>query len=174
MLEVGLGVLMFFIVLGILGLIVWNGRREEQKQESVKRSQGVQQPEQARPPSTQTPRYVESTPRDTDTASIPAVSDTGIGTDTARLAGSLTEAQMLEVLALARTSKGKWAYSGRKLYTLFGGNYNDFCATMRRLRDDQDDDSPEEPAVLTPVAGRPTKASYYPDDPDLAYHPPPD
>lgn len=118
-------------------------------------------------------RYVEKAPPDTDTAPIPPVSDTGIGIDTSRLAGSLTEAQRLEVLALARTPKGKWAYSGKKLYTLFGGNYNDFVATMRRLRDGQDDDLPEEPAIPTPIAGRPTKASYYPDDPALSYRPPP-
>lgn len=31
----------------------------------------------------------------------------------------------------------------------------------------------EEGDVLTPVAGRPTKASYYPDRPDLQYEPPP-
>lgn len=118
-------------------------------------------------------RYVESAPPDTDTAPIPPVPDTGIGIDTARLASSLTEAQRLEVLALARGPKGKWIYSGKKLYTLFGGNYNDFVATMRRLRNGQDDDPPEEPTILTPIAGRPTKASYYPDQPDLEFQPPP-
>lgn len=34
-------------------------------------------------------------------------------------------------------------------------------------------DPPEEPTILTPIAGRPTKASYYEADPELAYQPPP-
>ena len=173
MLELGLFLITCCIIGGIVMLIEWNGKREKRKREqteSVKRSAVlVSAPVSAN----QASRYVQPPPPDTDTASIPPVSDTGIGVDMARLAGNLTEAQRLEILALARTPKGKWAYSGKKLYTLFGGNYNDFVATMRKLRDGQDDDPPEEPTILTPIAGRPTKASYYPDDPALEFQPPP-
>lgn len=116
--------------------------------------------------------YVENDARDTGINQIPAVSDTGIGVDTAWLANNLTEAQRLEVLALARTPKGKWVYSGKKLYTLFGGNYNEFVSIMRQLRNGQPDEMPEEPTVYTPFAGRPTKASYY-NDPNLEYQAPP-
>jgi hypothetical protein len=105
------------------------------------------------------------------------VSDTDTDTripilDTAYLAANLTEAQRLEVMALAKTVKGKWVYSGKKLYAVFGGNYNEFVATMRRLRGETDADPPEEPMMLTPFAGRPTKASYYESDPELEYQAP--
>lgn len=116
--------------------------------------------------------YVKNKKDTAGISQIPAVSDTGIGIDTAWLANNLTEAQRLEVLALARTPKGKWVYSGKKLYTLFGGNYNEFVSTMRQLRDGQPDEMPEEPTVYTPIAGRPTKASYY-SDPSLEYQTPP-
>lgn len=176
MLELALFAIMFFVFSGIVALIVWNGKREERKREqaeSVKRSAVLVSADPSLALANQAAHYVQPPPPDTNTTSIPPVSDTGIGVDMAQLASNLTEAQRLEILALARTPKGKWAYSGKKLYTLFGGNYNDFVATMRKLRDGQDDDPPEEPTVLTPIAGRPTKASYYPDDPALEYQPPP-
>ena len=114
--------------------------------------------------------YVYSPPPQPVSPMIPPVSNTGISTDTRWLAENLTEAQRLEVMALARTNRGKWAYSGKKLYTVFGGNYNDFVATMKRLRDGAGDDLPEEPTVLTPIAQRPTKESHF-RDPDLEYQP---
>lgn len=117
-------------------------------------------------------RSVNSAPVVPVSRLIPLVPDTGTGIDTAKIAASLTEAQLLEVLALARGAQGKWLFSGKKLYSLFGGNHNEFVATMRRLRDGQTD-LPEEPDILTPIAQRPTKQSYYQDDPELRYSAPP-
>ncbi len=93
----------------------------------------------------------------------------GTQLDTAEIAHYLTEDQIVEVLALARDAKGKHLYSGKKIYALVGGNYGQFLATMRELREDTGD-MPDEPMVRTPIAGRPTKASYF--DPELAYRPP--
>ncbi len=102
--------------------------------------------------------YVEM-PNDTaGTKTIPPVPDT---VDTKWLAEHLTEEQRLEVMALAKTPKGKWVYSGKKLFTVFGGNYNEFVATMRRLRDGDDDDMPEEPPATTPIAMRRTHAKFH-------------
>lgn len=103
---------------------------------------------------------------------VPLVPLPGTWLDVGELAHNLTEAQLLEVLALARDAKGKYRYSGKKIYALVGGNHGMFLATMRQLRGDEKDEMPEEPAVLTPIAGRPTKASYY-QDPDLEFQPPP-
>lgn len=94
----------------------------------------------------------------------------GTQLDTAEIAYNLTEDQILEVLALARDAKGKYLYSGKKIYALVGGNYGQFLATMRELRDGDSGDMPDEPMIRTPIAGRPTKASYF--DPELAYQPP--
>lgn len=88
------------------------------------------------------------------------------------IARNLTEDQIVALLATARNARGKYLYSGKKIYALVGGNYGQFLATMRRIRGDEKDDLPEEPVAYTPIAGRPTKASYYADDPDLAYIPP--
>jgi hypothetical protein len=103
---------------------------------------------------------------------IPPVSDTGISRDTGAIAGNLTEREILIVLAMARNARGKYIYSGKKIYALVGGNYNDFVATMKQLRGEERDLLPDEPSVFTPIAQRPTNASYYPNNPELEYRAP--
>jgi hypothetical protein len=53
----------------------------------------------------------------------------------------------------------KWAYSGKKMYAMFGGNYNEFLALVREVRGEKAE--PEDDAMITPIAGRPTKASLF-------------
>lgn len=91
----------------------------------------------------------------------------------AEIAERLTEDQLFEAMVLARNKNGKPRYSGKKLYALRGGNHAEFLALVRRLRGDDQGEMPEEPTILTPIAGRPTKASLYA-DPEFVYQPPPD
>lgn len=91
----------------------------------------------------------------------------------AEIAERLTEDQLFEAMVLARSKNGKPRYSGKKLYALKGGNHAEFLALIRRLRGDDQGEMPEEPTILTPIAGRPTKASLYA-DPEFAYQPPPE
>lgn len=82
----------------------------------------------------------------------------------------LTYEKTVTILSRLVTPAGKPRYSGKKIYNLVGGNYNEFVELMRQLRI-KDPEPAEEPTVLTPFGGRPTKASYY-TDPDLVYEPP--
>lgn len=91
----------------------------------------------------------------------------------AEIAERLTEDQLFEAMVLARNKSGKFRYSGKKLYALKGGNHAEFLTLVRRLRGDDQGEMPEEPTILTPIAGRPTKASLYA-DPEFAYQPPPE
>jgi hypothetical protein len=98
------------------------------------------------------------------------------GTDTAHfdlaaIPSDLTYEEVVTILAGQITPGGKPAYSGKKIYTLVGGNYNEFTALMRRLR--TKDSEPAEPApTTTPIAGRATRATFREADPELAYNPP--
>lgn len=96
--------------------------------------------------------------------------DTGIKPiDTGDLALRLTEDQYIEIGILMRGRTGKPLYSGKKLYGLAGGNYNDFVARVRRLRGG---DTEEEPLPhVTPIVGRRTNAVFE-SDPELSYQPP--
>jgi hypothetical protein len=124
-------------------------------------------------------RYVATTPRvmsrsEDDAEPVPdrvvPVLVPGTPLPAGEFARNLTEDQIVELLATARNAKGKYLYSGKKIYALVGGNYGLFLATMRRLRGEEKDELPDEPMIYTPIAGRPTKASNF--DPELAYQPP--
>jgi hypothetical protein len=118
-------------------------------------------------------RYVaQKEPVPQSSHAVPLVPGTGTRLNTAEIARGLTEDQFIEVLALARNARGRFLFSGRKIYSLVGGNYGEFLVRLRQLRGDEKDDMPEEPTILTPIAGRPTKASYY-NDADLEYQSPP-
>lgn len=98
------------------------------------------------------------------------------GTDTApfdlaAVPTDLTYEEVVTILAGQMTPAGKPAYSGKKIYNLVGGNYNEFIALMRQLRA-KDGEPAEPPPVTTPIAGRPTRAVFKETDPELAYHPP--
>lgn len=98
------------------------------------------------------------------------------GTDTApfnlaAVPSDLTYEEVIAILAGQVTPGGKPAYSGKKIYTLVGGNYNEFTALMRRLRA-KDSEPAEPPPTTTPIAGRPTRAIFKETDPELAYNPP--
>lgn len=94
------------------------------------------------------------------------------GLDLNIIPSDLTYEEQVTILARQMLPTGKPRYSGKKIYSFVGGNYNDFVALMQRLRP-KDSEPAEEPTVYTPYASRPTKASYYQDDPQLEFQPPP-
>jgi hypothetical protein len=121
-----------------------------------------------------TPKPVMSNP-ETAKPAVPVhrvpVPVPGTPLDTAWIAANLTEDQLFEVIALARNRQGKSLYSGKRIYSMVGGNHGVFLAKLRRLRGgdlSEDDDD-----MLTPIAGRPTRAAYYESDPALQYQEPP-
>lgn len=82
----------------------------------------------------------------------------------------LTYEEVVTILAGQMTATGKPVYSGRKIYSLVGGNYNEFTALMRQLRS-KDDAPAEPPPVVTPIAKRPTRATFQENDPELVRQP---
>lgn len=102
-------------------------------------------------------------------ADLIPVSGTGIGRNTAADLVSLTEDQIVEALARRKDARGKYIYSGKKIYALVGGNYNEFVAKVQRIRgEDADLDGPQH---VTPIVGRPTNAKFE-TDPDYPYQAP--
>lgn len=96
-------------------------------------------------------------------------SDTA-GFDLDTVPSDLTYEEVVTILAGQMTATGKPLYSGKKIYGLVGGNYNEFSALMRELR--SKDDAPAEPPTgMTPIAKRPTRATFQENDPDLARQP---
>lgn len=100
---------------------------------------------------------------------VPAPSLGTGAVDVATLASSLTEAQYIELGARLRDRRGKPVFSGKKLYTLAGGNHDEFLASMRRWRGDEPTE--EEPGYTTPIVGRPTAARFE-TDPEYPYQAP--
>jgi hypothetical protein len=94
------------------------------------------------------------------------------GFDLASVPSDLTYEEVVTILAGQVTPAGKPTYSGKRIYTLVGGNYNEFTALMRRLRA-KDNEPAEPPPTTTPIAGRTTRATFKETDPELAYEPPP-
>jgi hypothetical protein len=106
-------------------------------------------------------------------ATAPAVPGTGAAPGPTPVpGGNLTEDQVFVQLALLKTRAGKWYFSGKRLYSLWGGNHDAFLARMREIRGDGPDDTPDD-TIVTPIAGRRTRAAYYPGEPDLEYESPP-
>lgn len=93
------------------------------------------------------------------------------GFDLALVPSDLTYEEVVTILAGQVTPGGKPAYSGKKIYNLVGGNYNEFTVLMRRLRA-KDGEPAEPPQSVTPIAERPTRATFREADPELAYDPP--
>jgi len=91
------------------------------------------------------------------------------GFDLASVPSDLTYEEIVTILAGQMISTGKPAYSGKKIYSLVGGNYNDFTVLMRKLRA-KDEALAESSETLTPIAQRPTRAIFH-NDPDLSYQP---
>lgn len=82
----------------------------------------------------------------------------------------LTERAIVVWLAGLKTADS-WRYSANKIYALVGGNRNDVMTWVRSVRGEEPA-PPADDEVITPYAGRKTKAAYYPDDPLLEYQPP--
>lgn len=100
-----------------------------------------------------------------------SVSNSDTGTfDLDAVPSDLTYEEVVTILAGQMTATGKPVYSGKKIYGLVGGNYNEFSALMRDLR--TKDDAPAEPiASITPIAKRPTRATFQENDPELMRQP---
>lgn len=75
-------------------------------------------------------------------------------------------------LAAAIKVGDKWWLSGKKLYSAAGGNHDSLLKNVSAVRGDIDPENAPEDLMLTPYAGRATRASFYPNDPDLEYQPP--
>lgn len=100
-----------------------------------------------------------------------SVSSTDTATfDLNAVPSDLTYEEVVTILAGQMTPTGKPLYSGRKIYSLVGGNYNEFTALMRELRS-KDDAPAEPPPVVTPIAKRPTRATFQENDPELVRQP---
>lgn len=95
---------------------------------------------------------------------LPSIRITPI--DIVALAGSLTEAQYIELGARLQDHRGKFVFSGRNLYKLAGGNHDEFLANMRRWRGEEIEEQPH----FTPYVGRRTDARFE-TDADYPYQP---
>lgn len=93
------------------------------------------------------------------------------GFDLTAVPSDLTYEEIVTILAGQIASSGKPAYSGKKIYSFVGGNYNEFVALMRQLRS-KDDAPAQPPQSTTPIAGRATRAIFRETDIGLAYEPP--
>jgi len=81
------------------------------------------------------------------------------GFDLATVPSDLTYEEVVTILAGQISPSGKPVYSGKKIYSLVGGNYNDFTVLMRQLRS-KDEAPAESPVDSTPIANRPTSAKF--------------
>lgn len=78
-----------------------------------------------------------------------SVSDTGIKPVSL---DNLTEDQLFIALARARRANGDYLHSGKKIYGLVGGNYNEFLVKLRAAR--EQDAPAAKPARAIPVKQR--------------------
>ena len=146
--EVILFFVMLGLVLGVLGLIVWNGKREERKTESVKDSSAVMSRLREVPPQ-EAPSSLETRPAQTPDQTAERA---------ARQKKLLDTYTTLKRLGLSRDA-------ARAFLSPWGIPLdNNLWAQVP---------AEPEPEHVTPIAGRPTKANFYPDEPELAYRPPP-
>ena len=130
------------------------------------------------PPRGGTPAVVEITSSNIekpDTDAVVPVSSTSIDTgiapaNTSKISRNLTEREIVILLA-AQKNGAEYRYSGNAIYGLVKGNRNGIMALVAELRGGTLDDAAPDDMILTPIAGRPTRASYY-DDPQLEYQAP--
>lgn len=152
------------LVIGLISMLIgkiaaWRDAR------SVNRSQGTVSP----PPAQTAP---DQQPPEAGINRPVSVSGTDtVGFDLASVPSDLTYEEVVTILAGQVTPAGKPTYSGKRIYTLVGGNYNEFTALMRRLRA-KDNEPAEPPPTTTPIAGRATRATFKETDPELAFQPP--
>jgi hypothetical protein len=85
---------------------------------------------------------------------------------------NLTEDRVFRDMVLLKDKQGKWFFSGKKIYTAWGGNHDELLMKVRELRGDGAPEDAPDDLTPTPYAGRMTRASYYPNEPELEYHPP--
>jgi hypothetical protein len=76
--------------------------------------------------------------------------------------------------AAAIKVNGKWWMSGKKLYSIVGGNHARFLEIVSEVRGEPaPDDVPAAPPAISPIAGRPyNPASFHSDNPELQYQEP--
>jgi hypothetical protein len=163
------------IIGGIVVWVKWGDIRPKLARliSSVKNYQPVMSPAPAQTEADQQTRKEEQKPGINPSVPV-SVSVSGTDTapfDLAAVPSDLTYEEVVTILAGQMTPAGKPAYSGKKIYGLVGGNYNEFTALMRQLRA-KDEAPAEPPQSTTPIAGRPTRAAFREADPELAYLPP--
>lgn len=88
----------------------------------------------------------------------------------ASLTRDLTDRETVILLATQKNG-AKWRYSKNAIHTLVGGNRAEILKLIGDVRGEQLAEAPPDDIILTPHAGRPTRASYY-DDPTLEYKAP--
>lgn len=73
----------------------------------------------------------------------------------------------IEIARWLAKRKSADTLSANEIYKLVGGNRNEVLSAVREVRPQQ-----QSTDYVTPYAGRRTKASYYPEEPELEYTPP--
>lgn len=122
-------------------------------------------------------RYSEVPPA---VMSRPEDQPTGISIDTSIIPTKkepvlveLTEQVIVQWMAAQKTVDG-WRWSANAIYQYMKGNRNEVMRWVREVRGGGAPlAEPEDDQTLTPIAGRPTRRSYYQDDPDLQFQEPP-
>lgn len=121
--------------------------------------------------------YVAWEARQADTEDGDTSIDTGMyqvepATQPAAPPAQMTERAVIVWLAEQKTLDGAWRFSANAIYALLRGNRNDVLEIIRGVRAGaaaHADDAP-----VTPFGGRPyNPAAYHTDEPELAYHAPP-
>lgn len=153
------GLLIFLTCVGGLGLILFWFRVLRPALEGLGIVKPYQEIEEPCPPSIMSnsePRTSTPLVR-TSNAEPPSVS-------------KLTEYEMVNRLASLQKVDGSWWFSANKIHEIVGGARNDVLAHVRAVRGGNPHPASDE--IITPYAGRRTKASYYPEEPELEYTPP--
>lgn len=155
MAEVIIGVIMFVLILGVIGLMVawtrfldWRAARQ-----SVKPS----------PPAH--PVVMSRAPDSAPPSIRPSLQTDGAQTSDRPMIPVPTREEMLDIFRILRaagvnreTLRGPWRAAGLPLD-------NNLWSQAAAAAEDE--------TRLTPIAGRPTRATFQEADPDLAYKPPP-
>lgn len=84
--------------------------------------------------------------------------------------GTYSDEALLNILARVRDADGEYRFAESRIGRFIGGRLEDRIAQVRHARGVVEQPKPQ--GYITPIAGRPTKASYY-DNPELEYQSPP-